>query len=51
MTLPLELKRELFAVLSADVARQLNRRGISEGDVLADFEEWRRKRRAPRRRR
>jgi len=51
MTLPLELKRELFAVLSADVKRQLGRRGVSEEDVLADFETWRRKRRATRRRR
>jgi hypothetical protein len=51
MTLPLELKRELFAVLSADVKRQLNRRGVSEEDVLADFEAWRGKRRATRRRR
>lgn len=51
MTLPLELKRELFAVLSADVKRQLHRRDLSEQDVLADFEAWRRKRRATRRRR
>jgi len=51
MTLPLELKRELFAVLSADVKRLFNRRGVSEKDVLADVETWRRKRRAARRRR
>lgn len=51
MTLPVELKRELFAVLSADVKRTLGRRGVSEEDVLADFETWRRKRRATRRRR
>ena len=51
MTLPLDLKRELFAVLSADVKRRLNRRGVSEEDVIADFEAWRRKRRATRRRR
>ncbi len=51
MTLPLEFKRELFAVLSADVKRQLGRRGVSEEDVLADFATWRRKRRATRRRR
>ncbi len=51
MTLPLELKRELFGVLSADVKRQLDRRRVSEEDVLADFESWRRKRRATRRRR
>jgi hypothetical protein len=51
LTLPLELKRELFAVLSAEVKRQLNRRAVSEEDVVSDFEAWRRKRRATRRRR
>jgi hypothetical protein len=44
-TMPLELKRELFAVLSADVARQLASRGLSEEDILADFKSWRKKRR------
>jgi hypothetical protein len=53
-SLPLELKRELFAMLSAEVARQLKRRGLSEEEVLADFQAWRRQRRrhpAARRRR
>ena len=50
-SLPLELKRELFPMLSAQVARALKRRGVSEEDVLADFDEWRAKRRATRRRR
>jgi hypothetical protein len=44
-TLPLELKRELFAVLSAEVARQIARRGLSEEEILADFQSWRKKRR------
>lgn len=51
MTLPIELKRELYGMLSNDVARQLKRRGISEDEVLKDFEASRRKPRAARRRR
>lgn len=30
MTLPIELKRELYGMLSSDVARQLKRRGMSD---------------------
>ena len=51
ISLPLELKRELYGMLSADVARDLKKRGVSEDDVLADFSATRRKRRAARRRR
>ena len=51
LTLPIELKRELYDMLSSDVARQLKRRKISEGDVMKDFEASRKKRRAARRRR
>lgn len=50
-TLPIELKRELFAVLSRDVAQQLKSRRIREREVLEDFEEWRKTRRAARSRR
>jgi len=50
-TLPIELKRELFDVLSADLARQLKKRGLSEDDVLSDFEARRKNRRETRRRR
>jgi len=50
-TLPIELKKELFALLSADLARQLKRRRLSEKDVLADFKVWRKARREARRRR
>jgi hypothetical protein len=50
-TLPLELKRELFGMLSRAIAAQIKRRGLSEGQVLADFERWRKERRAARRRR
>ncbi|OFW16864.1 MAG: hypothetical protein A3F70_03120 [Acidobacteria bacterium RIFCSPLOWO2_12_FULL_67_14] len=51
ITLPIELKRELYDMLSSDVARQLKRRKVSEDDVLKDFEASRKKRRAARRRR
>jgi NAD-dependent DNA ligase len=50
-TLPVELKREMFAVLSAEVARQISKRGLSEDEILADFESWRKKRRETGRRR
>ncbi|HMD97029.1 MAG TPA: hypothetical protein VKM93_06825 [Terriglobia bacterium] len=50
-TLPLELKRELFEMLSAVIARQIKRRRLSKREILADFEEWRKERRATRRRR
>jgi hypothetical protein len=48
-TLPVELKRELFAVLSADVAQQIARRGVTEEEILSDFQSWRKKRREDRR--
>jgi hypothetical protein len=51
LTLPIELKRELYDMLSSDLARQLKRRKVSEDDVLKDFEASRKKRRAARRRR
>ena len=50
-TLPLELKSELFSILSAEVARQLRRRRITEKEVLEDFSAWRKSRRETRRRR
>lgn len=51
MTLPIELKRELYGMLSSDVARHLKRRRISEDEILKDFEVSRRKPGATRRRR
>ena len=50
-TLPIELKRELFPLLSAEIRRQLRRRHLSEREVDADFGSWRKTRRAARRRR
>ena len=51
VTLPVELKRELFPILCAEIRRQLRRRRLSERDVQTDFESWRKTRRAARRRR
>jgi hypothetical protein len=50
-TLPIELKKELFAILSAEIARQIRERGLSEEEIQADFESWRKKRREARSRR
>ena len=50
-SLPLELKRELFAVLSSEIARQLRRKGLKEKDILNDFGSWRANKREARRRR
>ena len=49
--LPLDLKRELFEKLSAEIARQIGKSGGTEKEVLSDFESWRKTRREPRRRR
>lgn len=48
-TFPLELKREMFSVLSAEVGRQLKARRLNENDVLADFDGWRETKRKARR--
>jgi hypothetical protein len=50
-SLPMELKRELFSVLSAEVRRQIKKRGLAEEEVVADFESWRKDRRETGRRR
>ena len=50
-SLPIELKRELFSVLSSEVARALKKRRLSENDVLRDFKSWRKGRREARHRR
>ena len=36
-SLPIEFKRELFSVLSSEVAREMKKRRISEKDLLRDF--------------
>ncbi len=50
-TIPIEFKRELFAVLSAEVNRQVKKSGLTEDEVQADFESWRKDRRETRSRR
>ena len=50
-TLPIELKREFFSVLSAEMRRQVKKRGLSEEKIIADFKAWRQARRETRRRR
>ena len=50
-SLPLEFKRELYSILSGQIARELRKRKVTEDEVLTDFEGWRRNRREARRRR
>jgi len=50
-TLPVDLKRELFEKLSAEIARRLKASGTSEKEIHSDFESWRKARRETRRRR
>jgi hypothetical protein len=50
-TLPIDMKRELFQQLSAEIARQIQKSGATEKEILSDFESWRKKRRESRRRR
>ena len=50
-TMPIELKREVFSVLSEQVRRQLGKTGLSEDEIVTDFESWRKDRRATGRRR
>ena len=46
-TLPVDFKRELFSMLTSEIAHQLK----TEKAVLRDFERWRKGRREPGRRR
>ncbi len=49
--MPIELKREVFSVLSEQVRRQVSKAGLPEDEILTDFESWRKSKRATRRRR
>ena len=40
-TLPLEIKKELFATLTDEIRTAMKERGLTEDDVLADFEKTR----------
>lgn len=37
----LRLKREAFAILSEEMRRQIEEAGVTEDEVLDDFELWR----------
>lgn len=50
-TLPVDFKRELFSMLTAEIAHQLKKKRVTEKAVLQDFERWRKGRREPGRRR
>jgi hypothetical protein len=50
-TMPLELKREVFSVLSDQIRREIAEKGMSEDEVAADFASWRQSKRGTRRRR
>jgi hypothetical protein len=49
--LPIEFRRELFTALSDQVRREIAQKGIAEDEILADFADWRKKKRETRRRR
>jgi hypothetical protein len=50
-SLPIEFKRELFAALTAEIARQLQKRRLKEEEIVADFQSWRKRKRETGRRR
>jgi hypothetical protein len=49
--LPVDFKRELFAMLTTEIARNLKKKRVTEKKVLQDFERWRKGRNEARRRR
>lgn len=49
--LPVDLRRELFSMLTADIARQLKKKGVNEAEVQRGFTRWRKERRETGRRR
>jgi hypothetical protein len=50
-TLPLDLRRELFSMLTSEIARELKKKRITEREIQEDFQNWRKAKRATRRRR
>ena len=50
-TLPVDFKRELFAMLTTEIAHRLKKKRVTEKAVFEDFERWQKERRGPRRRR
>jgi hypothetical protein len=49
--LPDDLRAHLFDQATSAISSQMKENGISEEEILADFEKWRKRRRATRRRR
>jgi hypothetical protein len=45
-TLPVDLNRQLFDRLSAEIGRRLKTSAASEAEILADFKSWKKARRA-----
>jgi len=43
--LPMEVRRNLYLELSAEIARDLDARGITEEEILRDFEGFKKSRR------
>ncbi len=48
-TLPVDFKRELFAMLTSEIGHQLKKKRVAEKAVLEDFNRWRKGRREARR--
>lgn len=46
--LPLELKRQLFGVLSQQIRQEREEKGVSETEILEDFNGWQTEQRAVR---
>ena len=44
--LPLDLKRQHFGVLAEQIRLEREEKGVSEVEILDDFNEWRKERRA-----
>ena len=44
--LPLDLKSQLFGVLAEQIRQEREEKGVSEEEILGDFNEWQRARRA-----
>jgi hypothetical protein len=49
--LPIDLKRQLFSMLTTEIARQLKKKRVTEKEILDDFGGWRKGRRETGRRR
>jgi hypothetical protein len=49
--LTVDLKRELFERLTAEIARQIKKSKATEDEIMSDFKSWQKARRETRRRR